>query len=122
MGNLYLKDGAYFDLTKGSPEQLEIFLESLRNYGCTNVPSEPTGEMRATRYVVYHAGLWPRKSRMVLSNGWLNDGTMQYEVVPPDVEPKPQSAPSKMSRRARLRTILAMVEAELVDTGSDDDE
>ena len=120
MGKLYLKDGAYFDLTKGSPAQLETFLQALREYGCTNVPSEPTGAMLASKYIVYNAGGWPRKSRMVLSNGQHLGGIMQYEVVLPDT-PK-ESAPSKMSRRARLRTILAMVEAELADIGSDDDE
>ena len=119
MGKLYLMDGAYFDVQEGTPEQLEIFLESLRNYGCTNVPSEPTGEMRATRYVVYRAGGWPRRSRMVLSDDASVRGVMKYEVVLPKA---PESAPSKMSRRARLRTILAMVEAELADIGSDGDE
>ena len=108
MNKLYLKHGAYFDVQKGTAEQLEIFLESLRNYGCINVPSEPTGEMRATRYVVYHAGLWPRKSRMVLSNGWLNDGTMQYEVVPPDTPKEPK--PAMLSTKARLKIMMVTMQ------------
>ena len=119
MSKLYLMDGAYFDRSKATPEQLDIFLNALRRHGCTNVPSEPTGAMLASKYIVYGAGGWPRRSRMVLSDDASVRGVMKYEVVLPKA---PESAPSKMSRRARLRTILAMVEAELADIGSDDDE
>ena len=110
-GVLYLADGAYFNVQKGTLEQLKIFLDALRSYGCTNVPREPTGEMLTSKYIVYTVGGWSRKPRMVYGKD--AGRAMKYEVVPPDPEPKLK--PAQMSSLARIRGAIAMLQAELKD-------
>ena len=109
MNKLYLKHGAYFDVQKGTAEQLEIFLQALRDYGCTNVPSEPTGTMLSSNYIVYAAAGWPRSNRMVLSSGGgRNAHFMQYEVVLPDTPKEPK--PAMLSTKARLKIMMVTMQ------------
>jgi len=115
-GKLYLTDGAYFRVRGSTSEQFEIFLDALRRYGCTNVPSEPTGEMLSAMYIIYSAGSWYRSRRMYISSdGAENTQLMKYEVILTNAPKAPESAPTLVSQRAGLRTILVTVQALLDD-------